>query len=82
MTDWTPPEWTLGDRIRKVREAANLTIDALAREANVARQSIGPWEAGARTPGAATSAAIVRVIAPRIQAPEDALVAWIRTGQA
>lgn len=70
--------WTLGDRIRKAREQSGLTLDALAQESGVARQSIGPWEAGARTPGAATLAQVVRVLAGRLGASEAELLAWIR----
>lgn len=78
---WTPPAWTLGDRLRKAREAAGLSqIRELADRSGIAGNSIGPWELGKRTPSPATLAQVVRVLAPLLGAPEDALTDWLRRG--
>lgn len=45
------PEWTLKDRLRKAREHAGLTQDAMARRAHLSRRTIASYELGETTPG-------------------------------
>lgn len=75
---WNPPAWTIGDRLRKAREAAGWKIQDLSAASGVTGQTIGPWELGKRTPSSATLAQVVRALAPRLRAPEADLLAWIR----
>jgi transcriptional regulator with XRE-family HTH domain len=44
MTDVRIPTWTLGDRLRKAREAAGLRQDDLAPMLHVARATLASWE--------------------------------------
>ena len=42
--------WTLGDRLRKARDAAGLNQDQLADELGISRRSITNYERGQATP--------------------------------
>jgi len=44
------PQWTLGDRLRKAREAAGLKQAELARKIGISRASIVNYEAGRYVP--------------------------------
>lgn len=44
MTDVRIPTWTLGDRLRKAREAADLRQEDLAPHLHVARATVASWE--------------------------------------
>lgn len=44
------PEWTLGDRLRKAREAAGLEMQELAQLIGVARNTVSNAERGKVTP--------------------------------
>ena len=46
MASLTTPTWTLTDRLRKAREAADLKQDDLAVILGVSRSTIGKWESG------------------------------------
>lgn len=58
MTDIQVPQWTLGDRLRKAREWADLSQDALADELGMSRRSIGNYEHGEREPRRSTLMAV------------------------
>lgn len=51
MTDQQPPEWTIGDRLRKAREFAGLKQSDMAARFRVGRSTIANWEAERNTPG-------------------------------
>jgi transcriptional regulator with XRE-family HTH domain len=40
----TAPQWTLGDRIRKARREANMTMEELAEAIGMRRESVARWE--------------------------------------
>ncbi len=44
------PTWTLGDRLRKAREHANLRQEELAAELGISRASVSVYESGHRPP--------------------------------
>lgn len=44
--EWAIPAWTIGDRLRKAREVADLTQSELAERIGVSRRSITSYEAG------------------------------------
>lgn len=50
MSDWTPPTWTVADRIRKAREQAGLEQQQLAAKTGLSRVTISNYERGATTP--------------------------------
>lgn len=51
-----------GKRLRKLREAKGLELDALASRLNVTRQSVCNWEKGLRLPNYSFLGDIVRVL--------------------
>lgn len=40
------PNWTVGDRLRKARELAGFSVNSMASELHVARNTIARWEHG------------------------------------
>jgi len=44
------PQWTLGDRLRKAREGAELTQGEMAERLHVSRATISAWETDAHKP--------------------------------
>jgi len=46
----TIPQWTLGDRLRKAREAAGLTQTELAKVMGISRRSISTYESDESAP--------------------------------
>lgn len=46
MTKSEPPQWTISDRVRKARETAGLTQEALANKLGVTRKTVASWEGG------------------------------------
>ncbi len=57
-----------------------MQIKDVTAACGVPSQSIGPWEAGKRTPIPGTLAQVAHVLAPRIGATDEQLVDWIRNG--
>lgn len=47
------PEWTLGDRLRRIRRDTGLTQEAFAERLQVGAQRYSAWEAGRNQPTAA-----------------------------
>lgn len=62
----------IGERIKEVREAHNMTQQEFADKLGTRRSNIGSYETGARTP----STGIVELICSRFQVNET----WLRTG--
>jgi transcriptional regulator with XRE-family HTH domain len=52
-----PYDWTLGDRLRKVRRHHHLTQRQLAKVLGVRRGELAKWEAGQAQPGDGVSLA-------------------------
>jgi transcriptional regulator with XRE-family HTH domain len=50
MTNATLPSWSVGDRLRKAREAAGLEQRQLAEAAGISRATISNAERGVGTP--------------------------------
>ena len=53
---------TLGERIRKIREAAGLSQQELAEQLFVSRQTVSRWESGSRTPDIMTAKKIAKLL--------------------
>lgn len=67
------PEWTWGDRLRKVRREAGLTQAGFAAAIEVKEKAYGAWEADANTPPFAK----MREVATRIQLRFGVPRAWM-----
>lgn len=52
MTTDTIPQWTFGDRLAKAREHAGISVEQMADELGVSRNTIGNYEAERTTPKA------------------------------
>ena len=63
-------EPTLGDRLRAMREAANMTQAELARALNVSQQGIASWELGRTEPNLQA----IRLIADYFHVSADSLL--------
>lgn len=50
QTVWSVPTWTVGDRLRKAREDAELSQNQLADEIGISRRSVSTYEASASPP--------------------------------
>jgi transcriptional regulator with XRE-family HTH domain len=72
MSDWTPPSWTVADRIRKAREQAGLEQTQLADATGLSRVSISNYERGFRTP----QPLAFKALAEALKVPEE----WLRNG--
>lgn len=48
--EWHVPEWTLGDRLRKAREATGQSQAQLAADLDVSPRSLGKYERGDAEP--------------------------------
>lgn len=68
------PEWTVADRLRKAREVAGLEQAELARDIDVARQTVGNYERGAVQP----RRIVLKAWALRTGVPLE----WLETGKA
>lgn len=68
------PEWTLGDRLRKAREAAGLEQQELAQRIGVARTTISNAEKGKVNPR--------RIVINAWSLATSVPVEWLETGQA
>lgn len=68
---WRIPEFSLGDRLRKAREVANLSQQELADEIGVSRRSIVRYESAAKAPKSVTLLYAMRTGVP---------AAWLLTG--
>ncbi len=66
------PEWTLGDRLRKAREEAGLSVQGMADALYRSRNTVGNYEADRSRP----TAAIVKAWALRTGVP----LAWLQGG--
>lgn len=65
------PEWTFGDRLRKVRREKKVTQDQAARALNVSSPQIAAWETGNNTPRD------IVAIAKRCQLAWDVPAEWM-----
>ena len=50
MTTNTVPQWTFGDRIRKIRRESGLSQEQFAARIRVTRPQLGAWEANENGP--------------------------------
>ena len=73
VTDTHAPEWTVGDRVRKARETAGLTMEQLGEAIGVGRASIAAYEHGERAP----RRAVLMAVAMRCGVP-----VWCLIGEA
>lgn len=53
---------TLGEQIRRAREAKNLSQEALAEQLGVSRQAVSKWENGTAAPQGANRAALIEIL--------------------
>jgi len=44
------PEWTIGDRLRKARESADIGVSEMAEAIGISRNSVGNYEHGHTAP--------------------------------
>jgi transcriptional regulator with XRE-family HTH domain len=70
--NYSVPEFTMGDRIRRARMNAGLKQQDIEDETGISRNSVTAWEHDARMP----SAALLRVLANYLHVP----VEWIIQG--
>lgn len=66
------PQWTLGDRLRKSLEHADMTVQDMAEYLETSRNTVGNYIAGrTRVPGVVMRAWAMRTDVPRL---------WLETG--
>lgn len=68
------PEWTIGDRLRKAREATGLSQAQLAKAIDVSPKTVGNYEAGR----VETRRIVLRAWSLRTGVP----LMWLETGEA
>lgn len=49
-TQYSEPEWTLGERLAKARKVAGLTQEQMARELGIKESTLAAWEVGRNQP--------------------------------
>lgn len=72
MTTTTVPEWTLGDRLAKARNAARISVEQMAAELGVSRNTVTNYEHD-KTPA---KRAVVRTYAATTGVPLE----WLEGG--
>lgn len=67
MANQAVPQWSLADRLRKIRRDRHLTQEAMARELNVKAVTWAAWESGRTRPHDVV--ALAALIEVRFQVP-------------
>lgn len=62
MTQWRVPEWTLADRLRKIRRLTGMSQGEFARAINVPEPRYAAWETGRNQPHSGDLLAVAKRI--------------------
>jgi transcriptional regulator with XRE-family HTH domain len=73
MTTTLVPHWTFGDRLRKAREAAGVSVEVIAERTGKSARAVRSWEADDRVP-AGGELALAEIYAELTGVPFDWIV--------
>ena len=69
MAQWRVPEWTLADRLRKIRRLTGMSQGEFARSINVPEPRYAAWETGRNQPHSGDLLAVAKRIELLTQVP-------------